>query len=594
MKFLLGIILYLILFSGPIYADSKFTTTYDLTYKVEESGITTVTQNFQIKNNTSEFLPQQYITTIGKQELVNFQAFDKTGKLDVKLDGSGDNRTLIVKFRQSGAGLGQSLNWTLTYQTNEIAKRHGQIWEIYIQKPEDKTEVQSYTIGLYVPNSLGKPFITKPVPKSSDHIWTNTEIEGKGIYASYFLGQGNNPFQIFDFKLTYHLHNSKLYPAETEFALPGDKSYQKIFLQSLTPLPVNVYIDRDNNWIAKYSLGPAGNIDVIATGSAIVYFRPTPEKDSFVPTLDYVKWQRYWETTDPRIISMVKKTSTPKEIYDLVLKTLKYDPQRAAKNISRLGASGILNNPNSAISLEFTDLFIALTRASDIPSREINGIVFPHLNLHSWPEYYDKTTRTWKMIDPTLGSTTGLDYFNDLDLNHMALVTRGQNSSSPLSVGTYKVNDDNSNDIQVTYSSRVPDRKEKISIRTNLPPKITSGLPFSGKVYIDNNGSTIFGQNKLEIQTGKLNIGNDRVTTPEIPPFGHVEISFTIDQIPWAEDASDIITIKFAGLTKDYKIDIQPIFTNKYLFVIGGLTILGLISIIAQITRGIFFQKQKR
>lgn len=606
MKWLCCILLFLVFPPSPVLADSRFATKYDLTYKVEEAGITTVTQNFTLINKTSEFLPQEYLAKIGKKEIANIQAYDQSGPLEVKLIGEADSRAINIKFRRLSAGFGQTFNWTLSYQTTQIAKKNGQIWEIFIPKPADVTEVDNYTIGLYVPSSFGKPYILKPAPKTSDHVWSKDELATNGIFVSYFLGEGDNPFQVYDFKLRYHLYNSRLYPVETEIALPPDTNSQQIFLQTLIPQPINVRIDQDGNWLAKFSLGPAASLDVLATGSAVVYFRPQFSSDIVPKAGAYLGWQRYWETTDPRIVSWAKTNQTPEAIYNFVVRMLKYDFNRAQDNLSRLGASAALNSPNSAICLEFTDLFIALARAAGIPAREVNGYaaavnreqqptVIAKDALHSWPEYFDRQGATWRMIDPTWGNTTGgIDYFGSLDANHIAFAIKGQSSTAPSPAGTYKGSGSQGSDVEVSYHNGPfdPNQPPKISLRSNLGATMTSGFPFAGKIYLDNNGPTLFGPSRLLIQTLRLDVLGSDQPTSAIAPFGHLELPFTILPLVWTQSDNDIITVQFAGFQKDYPVALSPIYTNKYIFVIGGLTALGILSLIAQIIRGLFFQKR--
>ena len=112
-----------------------------------------------------------------------------------------------------------------------------------------------------------------------------------------------------------------------------------------------------------------------------------------------------------------------------------------------MGALSALNNPTSAVCLEFTDLFVALSRAAGIPAREIDGYAYTNNAhdrplsltedvLHAWPEYYDFDKKAWIMVDPTWGNTTGgIDYFNALDFDHIAFVIKGENSGYPIPAG---------------------------------------------------------------------------------------------------------------------------------------------------------------
>ena len=144
---------------------------------------------------------------------------------------------------------------------------------------------------------------------------------------------------------------------------------------------------------------------------------------------------------NPIIIDEAKNLKTAKGIYDFVSTKLKYDYERVKPNVERLGAVNALNNPNSAICMEFTDLFIALARAAGIPAREVNGFAYtenPKIQplslvndvLHAWPEYYDYEKGVWIPVDPTWASTTGgVDYFNKLDLRHFTFVMHGKSST---------------------------------------------------------------------------------------------------------------------------------------------------------------------
>ena len=111
-----------------------------------------------------------------------------------------------------------------------------------------------------------------------------------------------------------------------------------------------------------------------------------------------------------------------------------------------------VNFPNSSLCTEFTDLFVTLARHKNIPAREIEGFAYSNNSkikpinqnsdvLHAWPEYYDSARQQWIQVDPTWEKTTnGIDYFNDLDLNHLTFVIHGFQSDFPLPPGSYKKN----------------------------------------------------------------------------------------------------------------------------------------------------------
>ena len=204
----------------------------------------------------------------------------------------------------------------------------------------------------------------------------------------------------------------------------------------MNPAPENVTKDKDGNWLATYLLRPRSSTRVEVRGKAAVSLFPKPEALSDESRAEYLKEKPYWQVSDSRIQKLAKDLKTPKAIYDYVVKSLTYDFERVKKQQARLGAVATLQNPTSAVCLEFTDLFIAITRAAGIPAREVEGFAFTDNQkqrplslvqdiLHAWPEYYDDTRQMWIMVDPTWGNSTGgVDYFDVLDFDHFAFVRK--------------------------------------------------------------------------------------------------------------------------------------------------------------------------
>src|SRR5690606_17741822 len=218
------------------------------------------------------------------------------------------------------------------------------------------------------------------------------------------------------------------------------------------PKPSNISLDTDSNWIAEYEMSPRQRIDVTAKGRVEIIAVPRPYINVSPQTLEAnLAPTEFWPSDDPEIIKLAKSLGTPEAIYKYVVNTLHYDYGRAKPNVERLGAKKALQNPNSAICTEFTDLFITLSRAAGIPAREVNGYAYtenPDIEpislvadvLHAWPEYWNEEARTWIPVDPTWGATTqGVDYFNKLDLRHFAFVMHGVSDTKPFAPGSYKL-----------------------------------------------------------------------------------------------------------------------------------------------------------
>src|SRR5581483_874912 len=280
-----------------------------------------------------------------------------------------------------------------------------------------------------VPSSFGNLAYVSPNPSYKEQVGDKIIFsfdKSDSLNSSITMAFGQ--FQVFSFNLTYHIENPLNENVSYEIALPPDTNFQKVNYTKIDPLPQKVNIDEDGNWIAVLQVKPRQKIDLKAQGAVQLFASPNQN-----PKIDYKKVTNnlakkdLWQSDDPKIVDLAKKLKTPRAIYDYVRTYLSYDYNRVAPNVERLGASLALQNPKNAICTEFTDLFIAIARAAGIPAREIEGYAYtdnPQIQplslvadvLHAWPEYWDNEKQIWIPIDPTWGSTSGIDYFDKLDL----------------------------------------------------------------------------------------------------------------------------------------------------------------------------------
>src|SRR5258708_23709866 len=184
--------------------------------------------------------------------------------------------------------------------------------------------------------------------------------------AVIFIAFGE--YQIYSFNLTYHLENSNLFPIVTEIALPPRTNYQDISIDSINPKPKNVRIDKDGNWLASYNLSPTQKINVVVAGKAKVNLSPKIEDVSSNELAAYTRPQRYWETNDPKLKSLAGQLKTPQQIYQYVIDNLTYDFSRVTDKKPRAGALNVLQNPSSAVCLEFSDIFVRHSKHQHVAS----------------------------------------------------------------------------------------------------------------------------------------------------------------------------------------------------------------------------------
>lgn len=514
-----------------IFADESFFVDAKIEYKFSEEGKANVTNTITIQNKEDYLYAQSFVFTISGLNPQNIKAFEGGVKLPLFRETKDGETILKINFPEPMVRKKTLRTLVITYEDNSLASKRGDVWEIVIPRLSNPEEFRKYLIELNVPKTFGDEAFLFPeasrLNKDGRISYFFEKDDLKNSTISLVFGKS----QFYSFSLTYHLKNSSFLPGEVQIAIPPDTSYQKVYIQKIDPAPKNVFADEDGNWMASYRLMPRLKKDVKVEGVIQVFAKPlkiTP--NTSVPSFNLNQTQ-YWQTGDPEIKRISSKLKNPEEIYYYVINALSYDYNRVSPDTQRLGAIEALRNPTKATCTEFTDLFIALARASGIPAREINGFAYsenPNLQplslvtnvLHSWPEYWDETKSTWVAVDPTWGATANTDYFEKFDLKHITFVIHGKDPVLPNAPGTYKFGDDPKNDILVEIG-KVPE-KPKENIQINIRP--VNILPFfkqTFKITIQNIGNTAF----YNLETS-VNI-NDKLLSSFshqiVPPFAKIE-----------------------------------------------------------------------
>src|SRR5258708_1111114 len=483
------IFLLLFLSVTPAFA-SNFTTDYIVNYSVGNSANTHVSFDVALTNTTEQYYASSYNIRLGFADVRNIVASDSEGQIKPTVTKSSKGQSVDLTFNKKAVGLGSKLKFNLSFDTNEVAQNIGNIWEINIPGLSNQIDFSSFN-----GNKIS---------------FTKSDLGTSGISIAF------GEYQIYSFNLTYHLENSNLFPIVTEIALPPRTNYQDISIDSINPKPKNVRIDKDGNWLASYNLSPTQKINVVVAGKAKVNLSPKIEDVSSNELAAYTRPQRYWETNDPKLKSLAGQLKTPQQIYQYVIDNLTYDFSRVTDKKPRAGALNVLQNPSSAVCLEFSDIFVALARSAGIPAREVDGFANTKNTqerplslvkdvLHAWPEYYDSTKQMWIMVDPTWGNTTnGIDYFSTLDFDHFAFAIKGQDSTYPIPAGGYKnAGNLNTKDVNVELSTEFNGSYSTFS-ELNFPTKSLPGLPITGTVKIRNNGSLLLEPPTIKVASSFL------------------------------------------------------------------------------------------
>lgn len=572
LSFLLSLIVFFVSTNSSL-AVSDFTINEKVEYFLDTSGQASVTHQIDIVNNYSQIYPKEYQIKIQGLPLSDLSATDFQGNILTEHKNTGEDTTIKLKFNHPSVGKGQSTSFKLLYRIPDLAKNKGKTWEILLPQLTDNS-ISNSQISLKTPASFGSLSFASVPTKFEDGLTQNTLTIQNNQSSKILIILGN--YQLFNFKLNYYLKNSQNSDAVSEIALIPDTYSQSVYYQSISPSPQSIRIDDDGNWLAKYELSPHQEINIQAVGQVKTGFRLSSQINNFS---SYLRDQTFWPVSDTQIQSITQNLSTTRSIYDYVINTLTYNYDRL-NNSGRLGAIAAIIDPTNSLCTEFTDLFVTLARAKGIPAREIEGFAYsnnPRIKpvslqndvLHAWPEYYDTKTNSWKPIDPTWAKTTnGIDYFNDLDLNHITFVTHGLDSQNPLPPGSYK-SDPQSKSIEINFADT------EIEKTTSFPEIIFK----DGKLFLQNHSPN--SQKNLRLSSENLSLSTE---IDSVLPYTTKEIKY--HRIPFlksllAQNTKITFNLENSeGESISRSVNYPYHFINLGIIVITGLLILSISGII--------------
>ncbi len=579
-------------FSSVVNA-SDFKTDYQVEYNLSQSQDNLNSQvNFKIKIvnlKTEVYVSKFSISFPNTFSINNLKTSDDNGYINPKVTTDEDKTKIELEFSNPTIGKDSINTFFLSFDQANLFKINGKVWEVVLPVIEN-TQNESYNVIVNLPETTNKKIsISKPKPDSvtgNKIIWNNPKT--KTIYAVF----GDS--QAYKTELTYHLKNDQIYPVFTEIAFPPETASQKIFMESVNPMPESVRIDEDGNYLGKYFLKPLETKNIVYKSLIEVYAKTRDDSAPYFRSLidqqkNYLLTaKKYWQISK---VDLIKNVSNPEDIYYFVTNKLKYNYNKINSQNKRLGADTVLSSPDQAVCLEFTDLFVGIAREKGIYSREIEGYGFsldPRLQpislssdiLHAWPEYFDSKNQNWVAVDPTWENTSGINYFSSFDLNHIVFVIHGKNSDYPLAAGMYKL--ENSRDILIKPVIEEPlERKEIIIENIDFPATISDNKSYQGKFVIKNNGSSYLWQIPVELKAININLKKKDFNIPVLAPFEKKEIIFEYSAKNKNKRIQGelLVNVMSEQLLKQ-KINIIPSYYNlifRFLALIFGLSILFLI-----------------
>ncbi len=504
-KFIFGIFLFFYFIfsvskniSAQESQEKFFANTLQSSYTVQTNGDTLVQHTFTIENLTPTYYISRHGLRISSPSITSVRVSDSGGEIPAEVTHTDNQTNIGITFDDQLVGEGKSRTFTITYLNPDLAQINGQVLEVAVPKQADASQYDSVTVTLATPLNYGQPTRVTPsdnfvVNHSGNQIrLTFSNLHGEGVSAIYGWQQ------IFAMDFKYFLENNDSQPVLLQVALPPDTPYQRMNYESIDPKPREIELDEDGNWIATFYMGGNTAQTVSVSAMALLTIEPNGMVPVSPPQQFHVLPQPYWEITDPNIKELAAQYTTPSDIYNYVTNNLEYAEVNSVEDLQRLGAASALENPELAVCQEFSDLFVALARANNIPARVVSG--YAHTNnsalrplslvddiLHAWPEYWNEEKQLWQPVDPTWGNTTGgVDYFNQFDLNHIVLAINGRSSTLPYPAGSYKTADHQEKSLEVEFATLFPNQQPDVSAKVLPRETAVSTLPGFYEVKLDN------------------------------------------------------------------------------------------------------------
>jgi len=284
-------------------ANSDFQTHLHLSYTFSEDGTSQVIQKYTLTNLSSDSAVNSYEFDILDALPTNLHAYDKYGKLSVKMLNSGTStQKVLVPFSHITAGKGKTFDFYISFTGPTLTRVDG-LWKVSFPVPDVANSINTLSAQLTVPSGWGKLLsLNTQIATASANSKTQTvhfsqnQLTNGTIFAVY--GQK----QVIGFRIPYEFK-----PPRNSFYIPADDPHQIIFIQDIFPARKNVTLTSDNRWqvtlTQKGSGASVSGFALVENGSTLsgapnetVISNLASIPTSQVSQIEII-WQKPWQIT---------------------------------------------------------------------------------------------------------------------------------------------------------------------------------------------------------------------------------------------------------------------------------------------------------
>lgn len=577
----------------PIIA-ADFSTTLHTTYTIEKSGPTQVTADFVITNLTSTKNSSKFAIEISSPDIQSVRVYNQDGDIQANIVPTDLKVAIGIDFPDQVVGKDKQRTFSVSYLHPNIVNIDGSVAEVHIPRLVNPQEFSSTVTTIQLPEEFGQPTVALP------STFESSTQDGKNIFTYQNIGQAPITMlfgkeQTYNFSLTYVLSNPSGTKGIVQVPLPPDTLYQRLSYQKLEPFPQELKADPDGNWIATYSLESQQQQEIHIQGQATTFV--VPQKDFPVPQVrdEYTKADTFWEIHEAEFETLAHQLKTPQQIFAKITEELEYNFSRKGKETNRTGAIFAYEHPTNALAQDYTDVFVSIARAANIPARQLTGYAFSsdpttrpvgvgQSDFHVWPEYYHQQDQTWYAVDPTWSDTSGFEYFQALDFRRLVLAIQGTSSQQPLPPGIYPQEGVALKDplFQLAESVQEVQPEVDVTISSNLGVYFGFGSRYT--IHVENKTGQALYNVPVQLQSdNQVIVDPDEYELDSILPFQKVSFPITVSSSNVVDDASSQVSVTILEKQYNFPVTANSIITQ---FSQNPLLLFGTVSIILGVIIG--------
>jgi hypothetical protein len=515
-KLLLVFILFLFLFPAQAEAleDARVVTEFISEYSVtsENTGEAEINISFTNEGEVSTIL-SQYNLNIGNVDPSNVQVSYLADDISFTLYESNG---LVLQMSLGDIILSpdEPEVVTIKYDLSHFFSEVGGSYDITLPVFDSSSRSLGGTLSITYPNSFGS------VNYSSIE-YTKDEGETSAVYTfqsedtdSVFLSVGSKRY--FSMNMERKLENTSSEYLTQQLLIPIDTSTQTLIISNISPFPSSVNMTDEGNLFLVYNIAPQDTIWV--RFQALIATQVLEDTNIQLSTAEKSVHLddslALWKIRDDDIINTVgdlgEMTRDEKVdwIYSYVMDNLNLsDDFRELHSFEyRKGAEIALQTYKNASSEDFADVFVALARLMDIPSRVVSGYVYPYAQTtnrvgiyHVWPQYWSDDEE-WVSMDPAYELYSGYDQQHGTGLNRVIVAVY------PSSLSDLDFEESSS---EIFFTEESVEEIVDLDIEIEISDQIQAGKAESGTLTLYNNGNTIIRGISFSDISGDLDINFD-------------------------------------------------------------------------------------